>query len=129
MLIEIDDRYATNPLCSNDHMFLGAWYHYANCAILSAFICASMVMSVRLMHWRVVQNDKYTAAYTIFFNVVAMSTVATFLNVCFNWGGICIDRLGYGGSSMTCSLFVFDHATTGLPLPLQCGRNSSFAGR
>mmetsp|Transcript_3773 Transcript_3773/g.5315 ORF Transcript_3773/g.5315 Transcript_3773/m.5315 type:complete len:648 (+) Transcript_3773:74-2017(+) len=85
------DRFTNKyPICPHMGTDFKIWYLLGFFSILSGFIITWVIMLGRLF---ITKTTLQRTSYLIFFNIVSMGMVATFLAL-FDWGGVCIDVLG-----------------------------------
>ena len=87
-------HYSVAPLCpysTNDLFGRPAWYMAINYTSVGAMvmICLSVIIKISTM-----ESSKAKAILVVTFNMICIGTVTRFLEVFFEWGGVCRDSMG-----------------------------------
>ena len=92
IFIGVDNCFSKKPICSSESNIFSKWNLVACFAVLGGFtIIWSMLLS------RILKSSclKDGVPLMIYFNIVTMATIASFLSFTLNWGGLCIDSFGW----------------------------------
>jgi len=81
-----------NPLCKYNDYDYPLWYWRTCFGALGGFILTSFILLARIIYSK--PGFECVPFYTAF-NIAFMGTIATALSLYFNWGGVCIDVLGF----------------------------------
>lgn len=86
------DRYISKePLCPYGNEVFNEWNLFACFAVLGGFAVEWSILLSRILKSSYLKDR---APYMIYFNIVTMGTITSFLSFTLNWGGLCIDNLG-----------------------------------
>ena len=91
ILIEVDNRFSTNPLCPYTHREYPSWYWFINYCVCGGFLITSTMLALKICFSHGDQKVPYMATFCICF----MATIATLLSLIWDWGGTCVDLFGY----------------------------------
>jgi signal transduction histidine kinase len=91
--VGLDRMYDKNRqvLCPHSDKDYGEWYWRTNYACLGGFVLILCVLIMKLLQ---LKEGSKRVPLLVAINIVTMGTIATFLALCFEWGGVCIDVLG-----------------------------------
>ena len=92
ILIEVDYLFSKHPLCRYSDKEYPQWYWIFCYTILGGFLISWMLLLVRIIY---AKSGNGSETVFIAFNIVSMGTLATAIALIFNWGGICVDALGF----------------------------------
>jgi len=81
-----------NPLCTETDYDYPLWYWRICFTVLGGFILTWFSILMRIVYSK--PGFECVPFYTTF-NIVSMGTIATVLSLFLNWGGVCIDVLGF----------------------------------
>ena len=90
--IGLDRIYSKNPLCPHSDLKYGKWYWYTIVVVFGGFLTTWGELLTKIVQSNP-GNER--VPYLTAFNIVTMGTLATLLSLVFDWGGVCIDVLGY----------------------------------
>lgn len=87
------DKFAhEDPLCPLSDENFPVWYWYSNFAVFGAFVFVWLTLFIKVNQ---IHSAKEKIPHLVAFNIVSMGTLATGLALFFDWGGLCIDVLGF----------------------------------
>lgn len=87
------DKFAnSHPLCPGNDLDYPTWYWYLNFGVLGAFIFVWISLIIKISQ---IKRAEEKTPHLVAINIVSMGTIATLLALLFDWGGVCIDVLGF----------------------------------
>mmetsp|Transcript_9476 Transcript_9476/g.13093 ORF Transcript_9476/g.13093 Transcript_9476/m.13093 type:complete len:755 (+) Transcript_9476:48-2312(+) len=89
--IGFDRYFSKEPLCSYGNEVFNEWNLLACFAVLGGFAVEWSILLSRILKSSYLKDR---APFMIYFNIVSMGAITSFLSFTLNWGGLCIDNLG-----------------------------------
>lgn len=93
VLIGYDKISSEHPLCPFTDRYYPFWYWYICYGVLGAFIITLLLVISKISQIRELEDK---VPHMVACNIILISTIASILAFVLNWGGVCIDVLGYG---------------------------------
>ena len=91
-MIGYDQYVNKNPLCPYNDFEYPYWYWYSNFGVLGAYILIWIALIIKIVQ---IESALEKTPHLVAFHIVSIGMVATALALFLDWGGVCIDRLGY----------------------------------
>ena len=91
LFLLFNHKFSSQPLCPNNSDKYEIWYWYSYYGIFGGFLVVCMILLMKLVRSK---PGKERTLFYFTLNNVSIATIATFLAIEFDWGGICIDILG-----------------------------------
>ena len=92
--IGYDKFNSVNPLCPHSDWYYPIWYWYICYGVLGAFTIITLLLVItKISHIDAIEDR---VPHLVACNIILISTIATVLTLVLNWGGVCIDVLGWG---------------------------------
>ena len=91
--IQVDHLYSRSPLCPYSDNDYPLWYWMVCYTVLGGYIMTWIILFTRIFYSNkaTLANEQYYTA----FHMVSMGFLATAIGLFFDWGGICVDVLGF----------------------------------
>ena len=80
------------PLCPYNDFNYPYWYWYSNFGVFGAYILIWTALIIKIVQ---IESAVEKTPHLVAFNIVSIGMVATALAVILDWGGVCIDILGF----------------------------------
>ena len=90
--IILDKSYSIMPLCTHDIRITGTFYNFASAASLGGFFFTWISLFAKIIQ---IGPGTERIPTLLTFNVVSISFLSKLLIATSNWGGTCVDSLGY----------------------------------
>lgn len=90
--VGLDKLFSTHPFCAKSNSNLGVFYLYSCSIAFGGFLFTWLILLTRILQ---TAPGIDRVPYFVAFNVVSIGLSASFLELFFNWGGVCIDSWGY----------------------------------
>ena len=90
--IGCDKFFSVKPICSHNTINeLGSNYNIVGFVVLGGFMMVWIIVLIKIIRSK---SKSERTPLIVQFNILSMSVIATALTTIWDWGGVCIDRLG-----------------------------------